>query len=543
MTRFASRIPLAALLGLAALCVATGSLGATRLEQASLVSEGGVTRVCLNASGPVQFSDFSLSGPDRIVVDCWNSEGAPALPKFSSDLVEDVSFVRLDATDKGPSTRMIVSLRRRSDYTVLQKQSALEVSIQPTLDRENAGLVETGGASRSARVSLDVQGADVKTVLRTLSEASGRNIIPGKDVKGEVSMALHNVPWRDALNSLCRAQALGYKEENGIIRVAPLDLIQNEDLNSRAADRKAEDLLPLETHLVHVSYANVDELKGPIAATLTKRGRVDSDPRTSTLLITDIPERAASAEKMAMTLDSRTPQITIVAKLVDVDAASGLDYGVEWQTSKAGGTVGAAGTVNRALSKADTSSSAPTFRIGTLVGSGDSNPFMLRLQALSTEHKANIISNPTITTVDNREARILVGQKIPLIVADAAGNAITQLTTIGIQMRVTPHLNADNKITMDIHPEVSDLASQATVQGGVIINTSEADTRVLVEDGATAVIGGLIRTNESTFETGVPLLMNIPILGNLFKSTNKTSQKRELIILVTPHLVTGNPGK
>jgi type IV pilus assembly protein PilQ len=542
MTRFASRIPLAALLGLAALCVATGSLGATRLEQASLVSEGGVTRVCLTASGPVQFSDFSLSGPDRIVVDCWNSEGAPALPKFSSDLVEDVSFVRLDATDKGPSTRMIVSLRRRSDYTVLQKQSALEVSIQPTLDRENAGLVETGGASRSARVSLDVQGADVKTVLRTLSEASGRNIIPGKDVRGEVSMALHNVPWRDALNSLCRAQALGYKEENGIIRVAPLDLIQNEDLNSRAADRKAEDLLPLETHLVHVSYANVDELKGPIAATLTKRGRVDSDPRTSTLLITDIPERAASAEKMAMTLDSRTPQITIVAKLVDVDAASGLDYGVQWQTSKSGGTVTGTGNLNRALSAADTASGAPTFRIGT-IGTGDSNPFLLRLQALSTEHKANIISNPTITTVDNREARILVGQKIPLIVADAAGNAITQLTTIGIQMRVTPHLNTDNKITMDIHPEVSDLASQATVQGGVIINTSEADTRVMVEDGQTAVIGGLIRNNESTLTSGVPILSKIPFIGNLFRSVSKVSQKRELMILVTPHLVTGNPGK
>ena len=179
--------------------------------------------------------------------------------------------------------------------------------------------------------------------------------------------------------------------------------------------------------------------------------------------------------------------------------------------------------------------------IGTV--SPDNNVFNLALQALERENKANIISNPTITTVDNREARILVGQKIPLIVADAAGNAVTQLTTIGIQLRVTPHLNTDNKITMDVHPEVSDLSAQSTVQGGVIINTSEADTRVMVEDGQTAVIGGLIRTNESKFVQGVPILKDIPLIGGLFRSTNTTKQKRELMILITPHLVTGTPGQ
>jgi len=433
---------------------------------------------------------------------------------------------------------MIVSLARHSDYTVFQRQSALEVAIQPSAEVSTAGLVETAPALRSPRVSLDVQGADVKTVLRTLSEASGRNIVPAKDVKGEVSMALRNVPWRDALNSLCKAQDLGYKEENGIIRVAPLEMIQNEDLNARAADRKAEDLLPLETRLVHVSFANVDELRQPIGNTLTKRGRVDCDPRTSTLLITDIPERAEAAEKMALTLDSRTPQITINAKLVDVDAATGLDFGVQWMENRSTGTTSFLTNISRGLSQADTAANSPTLHIGTA-----DNSFLLRLQALASERKANIISNPTITTADNREARILVGQKIPLIVADAAGNAITQLQTIGIQMLVRPHLNADNKITLDIHPEVSDLSTQATVQGGVIINTSEADTRVMVEDGQTAVIGGLIRDNESVLSSGVPILSRIPLIGNLFKSTSKVKQKRELMILVTPHLVTGTPGK
>jgi len=132
---------------------------------------------------------------------------------------------------------------------------------------------------------------------------------------------------------------------------------------------------------------------------------------------------------------------------------------------------------------------------------------------------------------------VVVGQQIPLIVQDFAGNAVTQLTTIGIKLSVTPHINVGNKITMDVHPEVSDLSSQATVQGGIIINTTMADTRVMVNDGETAVIGGLIRSNESITERGVPVLMDIPLVGMLFKSSSKTKQKRELLIFLTPKIL------
>ena len=159
------------------------------------------------------------------------------------------------------------------------------------------------------------------------------------------------------------------------------------------------------------------------------------------------------------------------------------------------------------------------------------------IQALSAKNVANIVSNPRITTTDNREASILVGQKIPLITQDVAGNAMTQLETIGIRLIVTPHINSDRQITLDVHPEVSDLSSQATVQGGVIINTSEADTRVLVANGETAVIAGLIRNLVSDFDSGVPFLKDIPLLGNLFKSSNKIRQQRELVVFLTPQIV------
>jgi type II secretory pathway component GspD/PulD (secretin) len=163
------------------------------------------------------------------------------------------------------------------------------------------------------------------------------------------------------------------------------------------------------------------------------------------------------------------------------------------------------------------------------------------LDAMEKTKKANVVSNPNITTVNNREARILVGAKIPLIVADQAGNAITQLTKIGIQMSCTPHINSDKTITLDLHTEVSELSSQATVQGGVIIQTSEADTRVLVETGDTAIIGGLVRNVSSSVKTGVPVLQDLPLLGWFFRNTNMVSAKRELLIFVTPRLI--EPGQ
>ncbi len=236
---------------------------------------------------------------------------------------------------------------------------------------------------------------------------------------------------------------------------------------------------------------------------------------------------------MATELDSTTPQIEITAKLVDVDSQSLRNLGVTWGATglQPGGDPNNTLDINVTEPKLPASG---TINYGLVKSWG---AVSAELDMLELHNKANIISNPRITTVDNREAKILVGQKIPLIVQDVAGNPVSQLQTIGIQLRVTPHLTSDKKIIMDLHPEVSDLASQSTVQGGVIINTSEADTRVMVDDGQTAVLGGLIRSNDSSVRQGVPILKDVPIVGLLFRSSNITRQNRELIIFVTPRLV------
>jgi len=406
---------------------------------------------------------------------------------------------------------------------------SVPVAAQEPSAMRQVGLVRTGEGT----FSIDVDGADVRTVMRAISEFSGRNIVIDRDVKGAVRITLKNVGWENALRTILRSMGLEYVDEGGIIRVDEAARLQSEATEREAARSKQMELIPLETRIIKVNYANAGELASALQASLSRRGIVQVEKRTNSLIISDLPNVVDRVEKMATELDSTTPQIEITAKLVDVDSQSLRNLGVTWGATglQPGGDPNNTLDINVTEPKLPASG---TINYGLVKSWG---AVSAELDMLELHNKANIISNPRITTFDNREAKILVGQKIPLIVQDVAGNPVSQLQTIGIQLKVTPHLTQDKKIIMDLHPEVSDLASQSTVQGGVIINTSEADTRVMVDDGQTAVIGGLIRTNDSSVRQGVPILKDVPIVGMLFRSSNITRQNRELIIFVTPRLV------
>jgi type IV pilus assembly protein PilQ len=386
------------------------------------------------------------------------------------------------------------------------------------------------------RISIDVQAADIRSVLRSLADYGGRNIIAGPEVKGDVTVQLKDIVWDDALNIILAANGYGWEMSptGGVIRVTTVKNLQTEALERESAARKKEDLLPLNTRIMRLNYAKADELAKALRSSLTNRGQIEVDVSSNSLVVKDIDSVLNGIEAMIGSLDLQTKQVEIVARLVDIDASVSRELGVQWMgTNLNRDGVDAIGDVT-----IDAPLAAPIgqFHVGTVGPGGNLD---VTLQALASQNKANIISNPKITTLDNKEARILVGKKIPLIVSDAAGNPITQLTTIGIQMTVTPHINSNDMVTLDLAPEVSDLSSQATVQGGIIIVTSEASTRVMVNDGETAVIGGLIRTNESHREDGVPLLRDIPLVGNFFKSSNRVAENRELLIFVTPKIVEG----
>lgn len=390
-----------------------------------------------------------------------------------------------------------------------------------------------GGAGMAARrITVDAQGADIKTVLRTIGDFAGVNIVYGKEVKGEVHVHIKDAPWEEALDILLKANGYGYREEYGMIRVAEMKSLLQEELEIQTADKKKDELLPLVTKIVFVDNANAEELKNAMQNVVSKRGKIDVDYGSNALIVNDIEKNIEKVETMVADLDQKNHQVDINAKLVEVDVEATRELGINWgllNLHKSG--VGGTGSIEVAENIA---SSSGTVKFGTVRSWGELNAI---LEMLEKSNKANIISNPRITTMDNREASILVGKEIPLIVADEAGNPITELTKIGIMLRVIPHVNADRTITLDMHPEVSELQSESTAQGGVIISTSEADTRVVVSNGDTAVIGGLIKKTDTEVKRGVPILKDIPFLGRIFSSTSEASKKQELVIFVTPTIV------
>jgi type IV pilus assembly protein PilQ len=542
-TRTGRRAGAGVALPLLLLLAAAPALGAT-VKSISLKEAGKGTQVVVEADAPINYHDFTLESPDRIVLDCPGVALAFTERTWAGREGSNVKSVRATEMGWGKDTgaRIVLDLSQAVSYGVSQVGNSIVVAIEataaPAETPARAASMSTtpsngGDASDGRRMSLDVQAAEIQTVLRSLSEFSGKNIVASKEVKGTVTLRLRNVPWRHALDILLRAQGLGMVDQGSTIVVSNLETLRKEEMERRTAERAQEELLPLATRIVPVSYANADEMAKSVEKTLTKRGHIEVDKRSNSLLITDIDERLDQAESMVRSLDTKTPQVEIVARLVDVDVASTRSLGIEWGLENLDlFDAGIGEDIN--INARGVTNPVGVMRVGTVKSFGSIDA---TLEALETQNKANIISNPRITTVNNREASVVVGQQIPLIVQDFAGNAVTQLTTIGIKLSVTPHINVGNKITMDVHPEVSDLAAQATVQGGIIINTTMADTRVMVNDGETAVIGGLIRSNESSTKRGVPVLMDIPLIGNLFRSNSTTKAKRELLIFVTPKIL------
>ncbi len=432
----------------------------------------------------------------------------------------------------GEKSSNVTIIEEDTPYSALAESEKAAVPLWNESYARGNPPVGGGAPMGSSRITLDAQGADVKTVLRTISDYSGKNIVYGPDVKGEVYVHIKNVPWEEALDILLRAHGYGYREEYGMIRVSELSKLMKEELELQTAERKKDDLLPLRTRIIFVDNSNAEELRNALQSIVSQRGKIEVDKGSNSLIVNDIEPVIAKIEEMVKTLDVKVHQVSISAKLVEIDVEATRELGINWgllnlQSASLGGA--ASIEVGEGLASSD-----GTIKFGMVRSWAEINGI---IEMLERTNKANIISNPRITTMDNREASITVGKEIPLIVADEAGNPITELTKIGIILRVIPHVNADRTITLDLHPEVSELQSEATAQGGVIITMNEADTRVVVKNGDTAVIGGLIKNVKTNYRRGVPILKDIPFLGALFSTSSVTNKQQELVVFVTPEIV------
>ncbi|MBU4419494.1 MAG: type IV pilus secretin PilQ, partial [Proteobacteria bacterium] len=436
-----------------------------------------------------------------------------------------------------------------------------EIEKEVDIDAETpAGLVAEKYTGE--KIALDFYETDIKNVFRILKEVSGKNFAIDKDVAGKVTLTLDKpVPWDQVLDLVLKMNQLGQIFEGDIIRIATAETLKKEDVFKR--DKVA--LEPLTTAYISVNYANAtEEILPKIEAIKTERGSVSADKRTNIIIMTDVPEKINKAREIINNLDKVTPQVIIEARIVEASTNFSREIGVQWgaasgeQPSSAmdiaaiGGnwfvddgtlpptsargalenTIGVGNTYggNMAMNVPIASSAMSIgFNFSKIAGT----PFLLnaKLLAMESQGEGKIISAPKIVTLDNKEATIQQGLRYPYLKTDEAGNTTTEFENIDLVLKVTPHVTPDNRISMNIEITKADLG--ILYAAGRSFTTKKAKTELLVDDGDTVVIGGIIKTTKSSTDIGVPWLSKIPLLGWLFKSTDKSDDKEELLIFIT----------
>ncbi|HUU44301.1 MAG TPA: type IV pilus secretin PilQ [Acidobacteriota bacterium] len=394
-------------------------------------------------------------------------------------------------------------------------------------------IVASPTVSQDVIKNLNFQNADVRSVLNFLAEYGGVNLVAAPAVTGQVTLNLKNVEWRQALEILAKTYGLRVVEEEGFIRVLLLvDFLKEVSVRERHHAEQRQ-LIDLDTRLFGIKFANARDLILPVKSLLSIRGKVDVEDRTNTLLVSDEPNNLNRVATFITELDRETRQVRISAKLLEVSSDYFDEVGVSWDIvgsgeDSRGREYNSGASTDGAQRIADPFGS---YTFGTLQRGWGLDA---TLSAIIGEGKGKILAHPEITTIDNKEARIQVGQKIPIKQFSASGDVVITFEEVGTILRVTPHITSDDRILLHLQPERSSFFFDAS---GVVINTSNAETNVVVENGQTAVIGGLTTEDEIKSMVGVPILKDIPFIGALFRYEKDDVETRDLVIFVTPTIV------
>jgi len=434
------------------------------------------------------------------------------------------------------------------------------------------------------KITMDYQEAEVRSVLRVLSEVSGMNIVAGEDVAGKITIKLKDVPWDQALDVILKTKRLGKVQEGNIIRIAPSATLQAENTQQLAAKQAELMLEDLVLEIIPVSYANAEDMVQQIRAVTSTRGQVTHDERTNVLVIKDLQENIDQAKKLVITLDTQTPQVLIQARIVEANTDFTRELGIKWggyyvanaahgnatgltfpnnvrltganalgeQTNTAGSTaVGttAAGSAIPAIPTANYIVNLPApigmgsgGGLGLTLGSiNDVIALDLQLSAMENRGEGRIISQPKIVTLDNKEATIRSGTSIPFQIRQQ-GETSLQFIEADLKLTVTPHVTNDKSIIMVISiSKNAPNTSIPTSTGDPAIDRKEAQTETLVRNGETTVIGGIFTSEEAQTVLSVPWLSKIPILGMFFRDRKEVNKRAELLIFITPRIVQDKP--
>ena len=398
------------------------------------------------------------------------------------------------------------------------------------------------------KISMDFQDAEIAHVLRLIADVSGLNVILADDIKGKVTLKLVDIPWDQAFDMILKTNELGQRREAGIVQVTTLANLtkqQEEEARAKESHVKAEDLM---TRILPVNYSKASDLAESLRKSLSPRGDITVDARTNTLIVKDVQRYVDDVARLAKTLDTQTPQVLIEARIVQVAPTFNRSLGIQWGASyqdnvnanRIGLSTGTSGPFGASVPDfAVNLPASPTFGgVGFTFGRLTSNPINLdlRLSAGESQGLTRIVSTPKVTVLDNQEAKIAQGESIPFATTSADGTQTT-FVDANLSLRVTPRISPDGSILMKINITKNSPGPVQPGASGPSILKKEASTNVLVKDGETTVIGGIYETSDTSSTSGVPYLMKIPIIGNLFKTTEKRETTSELLVFLTPKVV------
>jgi len=394
----------------------------------------------------------------------------------------------------------------------------------------------------SKRYDISWVDADFQSVFHSISARSGHDILLAPDVQGRLSMTVTQKTWMEIMDIICSLHDLTWLVEGNYISVQRTATYQAKIIMESEKREQNDMVAPLTRRSFQIRHASAAEMAAVLETIRSTRGRISVIERNNAIIVYDTEKRLEQMQNTLNELDIETLQIVITAKLVVVDSRLANALGVDWTNVRVGGggsrmeatfsNAPSQGGIASATGAADAATVTPTTAL--TVSAFDRN-MEATISNILSDSRSEILASPQISTLDHTEAVIFMGDQISIRVIDASGQSALQLVETGIKLTVTPHVAGDNRILLELHPENNNYSYDNN--NNVVISKQEAQTKVVVSDGETVVIGGLTKNEDIETETGIPLLKDIPVLGYLFKHTKKEVTKKDLIIFVTPRIM------
>ncbi|MBB6580860.1 type IV pilus secretin PilQ [Ralstonia solanacearum] len=521
-------------------------------------------RVVVDLSTPNSTINIAQQG-QNLVVDFAGTALPQSLRRRYdvSDFGTPVQAMR--ATDSGSGARLIIEPRGNWQYSSYQTDTQFVVEVRPT--KEDPNKLISGPGYRGERMSLNFQNIDIRSLLQVFADFTNLNIVTSDSVTGTLSLRLKDVPWDQALQIVLDSKGLASRRNGNVLWVAPRNELATKEKAELESQQQVTELEPLRSQVFRLNYQRADDVRNMLLGTgsagagaaggtasriLSKRGSLTSDARTNQLFVSDIPSKLEEVQAFLLKIDIPVRQVMIEARIVEADDTFSRNLGAKLGFAAKSNGSGIGNTYSNVVSPVTTNGtwdnssalSLPANGINgvnaasvavSLFNAGAGRFLALELSALEADGRGKIISSPRVVTADNIKALIEQGTELPYQAATSSGATSVQFRKANLKLEVTPKITPDGNVFLDVDVNKDSVGTQTT--NGFAINTKHVQTQVLVENGGTVVIGGIYTQNERTDVNKVPLLGDIPVLGNLFKSTAKTNDRTELLVFLTPRVL------